>query len=287
MIKSAVLLAGAVTLLVGCGSLKADPPINLAAKQNTPEPKTEPSQTPAQEPAQQPEQEQEQEPAKEPAQQPSQTPPAAQSPKPSHTAKEDYASPSSIAVLVNKQLGIPMEYKPADLIDDPNLPFIFSGKDEKRLIRKEAAVALEKLFSAAKQDNILLAGVSAYRSAQTQEGLFNGYVKTQGEAEARKYSAVPGHSEHQTGLAIDVSGISGACAVENCFADTPEANWLAQHAHEHGFIIRYLKGKEAITGYAYEPWHLRYVGPAIAKKIYEQGLTLEEYVQQNTAAVQK
>ena len=190
-------------------------------------------------------------------------------------------------MLVNKQFGLPMDYKPADLVDDPNLPFIFSGKDEKRLIRKVAADALEKLFGAAKKDNIFLAGVSAYRSAQTQQGLFNSYVKTQGEAEARKYSAVPGFSEHQTGLAIDVSGSTGACAAENCFGDTPEAKWLADHAHEYGFIIRYPKGKEAITGYAYEPWHLRYVGQAIAKKIHDQGITFEEYVKRNTASAQK
>ncbi|MGB8956974.1 MAG: D-alanyl-D-alanine carboxypeptidase family protein [Tumebacillaceae bacterium] len=269
-LKSAVLLAGAVTLLAGCGNLKAEPPINLAAKQNTSEPKQEPSKEPSQTPAQQP----------------SQTPPAAEKPA-SSAAKEDYTSPNSIAVLVNKQFGLPLDYKPADLVDDPNLPFIFSGKDEKRLIRKEAAEALEKLFSAAKKDNIFLAGVSAYRSSQTQQGLFNSYIQIQGEAEARKYSAVPGFSEHQTGLAIDVSGSSGACAAENCFGDTPEAKWLADHAHEHGFIIRYLQGKEAVTGYAYEPWHLRYVGQAIAKKIHEQGITLEEYVKHNSTSAQK
>lgn len=269
-IKSAVLLAGAVTLLAGCGNLKAEPPINLAAKQNTSEPKQEPSKEPSQTPSQQP----------------SQTPPAEQQTT-ADTAKEDFTSPNSIAVLVNKQFGLPMDYKPADLVDDPNLPFIFSGKDEKRLLRKEAAEALEKLFSAAKKDNIFLAGVSAYRSAQTQQGLFNSYVQIQGEAEARKYSAVPGYSEHQTGLAIDVSGSSGACAVENCFGDTPEAKWLADHSHEYGFIIRYPQGKESITGYAYEPWHLRYVGQAIAKKIHDQGITLEEYVNLNSTAAQK
>ena len=250
--------------------MKAEPPINLAAKQNTSEPKQEPSKEPSQTPSQQP----------------SQTPPAEQQTT-ADTAKEDFTSPNSIAVLVNKQFGLPMDYKPADLVDDPNLPFIFSGKDEKRLLRKEAAEALEKLFSAAKKDNIFLAGVSAYRSAQTQQGLFNSYVQIQGEAEARKYSAVPGYSEHQTGLAIDVSGSSGACAVENCFGDTPEAKWLADHSHEYGFIIRYPQGKESITGYAYEPWHLRYVGQAIAKKIHDQGITLEEYVNLNSTAAQK
>ena len=91
------------------------------------------------------------------------------------------------------------------------------------------------------------------------------------------YSAVPGHSEHETGLAIDVSGSDGKCAATDCFGDTMEAKWLAEHAAEYGFIIRYPKGKESITGYKYEPWHLRYVGVQIASEIAEQASTLEEY----------
>ncbi|HEU4964950.1 MAG TPA: M15 family metallopeptidase [Bacilli bacterium] len=194
--------------------------------------------------------------------------------------KAAVTEPTSVTVLVNKQYALPDGYKPSDLIDDPNLPFIFSGYDEKRLIRKVAAQALEKLFAAAQEDGIYLAGVSAFRSYELQTSLFNSYVQTQGEAEARRYSAVPGHSEHQTGLAIDVSGSTGACAAENCFGDTPEATWLADHAAEYGFIIRYPQGKEAITGYAYEPWHLRYVGVDVAQDMKKQGLTFEEYVAQ-------
>ncbi|MBL0385691.1 D-alanyl-D-alanine carboxypeptidase family protein [Tumebacillus sp. ITR2] len=187
-------------------------------------------------------------------------------------------TPDSITVLVNKQSNaLPDGYRPADLYDDPNLPFIFSGHDEKRLMRKPAAEALEKLFAGAKKDGILLAGVSGFRSYELQKSLFDGYVQQQGEAEARRYSAVPGHSEHQTGLAIDVSGSTGACAAENCFGDTQEAKWLAKHAYEYGFIIRYPQGKEAITGYAYESWHLRYVGLELAKTLNDKGLTMEEY----------
>ncbi|MNC65163.1 D-alanyl-D-alanine carboxypeptidase [compost metagenome] len=88
---------------------------------------------------------------------------------------------------------------------------------------------------------------------------------------------MPGHSEHQTGLAIDLSGTDGKCAAESCFAGTKEANWLADHAAEYGFIIRYPEGKQAITGYMYEPWHVRYVGKDIAASIAERGITLEEY----------
>jgi zinc D-Ala-D-Ala carboxypeptidase len=188
------------------------------------------------------------------------------------------ANPKEIAVLVNKSFRLPEGYKP-DLVE-PNVPFIFEGKSEKRLLRKEAADALEKLFAAAKADGVSLAGVSAYRSQATQVTLYNNYVKKDGVEAANKYSAKPGTSEHQTGLAIDVSGSTGKCAAEDCFAGTKEAKWLVDHAADHGFIIRYLKGKESITGYQYEPWHIRFVGKDIAKEIMDKGITLEEYLKQ-------
>ncbi|SCW55823.1 D-alanyl-D-alanine carboxypeptidase [Paenibacillus tianmuensis] len=187
------------------------------------------------------------------------------------------ASPADIAVLVNKTYKLPDNYKPQDLVD-PNVPFTFKEKLEKRKIRKEAAAALEKLFQAAKKDNLPLAGVSAYRSHETQKTVYNRYVQKDGEAAANKYSAKPGHSEHETGLAIDVAGSSGKCAAQDCFGATKEAKWLAEHAADYGFIIRYPEGKENITGYQYEPWHLRYVGVDTAKTIAKQGVTLEEYV---------
>jgi D-alanyl-D-alanine carboxypeptidase len=189
------------------------------------------------------------------------------------------ANPDDILVLVNKRFGLPADYRPADLVE-PKVPFIFEGWDEKRLMRKEAADALERMFAAAQKDGIHLAGVSGYRSYQTQKALFEYYVRTQGEEYARKYSAEPGHSEHQTGLAMDVSGSTGQCAADDCFAGTPEAEWLAKHAPDFGFIIRYPKGKESVTGYNYEPWHLRYVGTAVSKEIAAKGLTLEEYLGQ-------
>lgn len=163
------------------------------------------------------------------------------------TDKEDVvqvvAKPEDIAVLVNKKIMLPGNYMPTDLVE-PNVPFVFKEKDEKRLMRKEAAQALEKLFTGAKQDGIFLAGVSAYRSYATQRSLFDYYIQTQGEEKARRYSAQPGRSEHQTGLAIDVSDSKGTCAAEDFFADTPEAKWLAKHAPEYGFILRYPKDKE-------------------------------------------
>ncbi|MCR8964670.1 M15 family metallopeptidase [Brevibacillus halotolerans] len=196
--------------------------------------------------------------------------------------KAQAVSPESIQVLVNKQYKLPDSYKPQDLVY-PDVPFLFQEKIEKRMMRQEAADALQQLFAGAKQEGIMLAGVSAYRSHTTQTNLFNRYVKKDGEEAAKKYSAEPGHSEHETGLAIDVSGSTGKCAAEDCFEGTPEAVWLADHAHEYGFIIRYPKGKEAITGYQYEPWHLRYVGKEAAGEIHDKGITLEEYSNTPTA----
>ncbi|MEH6947202.1 M15 family metallopeptidase [Bacillus sp. JJ634] len=199
-----------------------------------------------------------------------------QSAKPAQAGLYTLAEPENIAVLVNKEYSLPEDYKPADLIY-PKVDFIFKEKIEKRMMRAEAAKALEKMFRAAKKQNLHLAGVSAYRSHETQVSLFNNYVKRDGLENAKTYSALPGTSEHETGLAIDVTTADGACAAQDCFGDTAEAEWLAKHGHEYGFIIRYPEGKEHITGYKYEPWHLRYLGIEAATEIFENGITLEEY----------
>lgn len=184
--------------------------------------------------------------------------------------------PASIAVVVNKKIYLPKNYVPKNLIY-PNTSFIFKEKVEKRKLRKEAAVALEKMFAAAKKDKIYLSGVSGYRSEATQTAVFNRYVKRDGYEKAITYSAIPGTSEHQTGLAIDVSGSTGKCAAASCFADTKEAKWIDRNSANFGYIVRYPKGKEHVTGYKYEPWHIRYVGPDIAKDMKKRNLTLEEY----------
>lgn len=186
------------------------------------------------------------------------------------------AQPESIPVLVNKLNKLPDNYTPSDIMTT-TIPFINTATAEKRKMRKEAAEALAKLFAGAKQQGLSLLGVSAYRSHATQTALFNYYVKVDGYEKARNYSALPGTSEHETGLAIDVTGGNGKCAADDCFGGTVEANWLQAHASDYGFIIRYPKGKETITGYKYEPWHIRYVGTTIAKGIMERGITLEEY----------
>lgn len=186
------------------------------------------------------------------------------------------AKPASIPVLVNKQNKLPESYTPGDLVTT-TVPFISTATSEKRKMRKEAADALAEMFAAAKQQGVTLLGVSGYRSHATQTSLFNYYVKVDGYEKARTYSALPGTSEHETGLSIDVTGGNGKCAADDCFGGTVEAKWLAQHADEFGFIIRYPEGKEAVTGYKYEPWHIRYVGKEVATEIMDAGITLEEY----------
>jgi zinc D-Ala-D-Ala carboxypeptidase len=184
--------------------------------------------------------------------------------------------PASIAVVVNKNIYLPKDYAPKDLIF-PQVSFLFKEYVAKRMIRREAALQLERMFAAAKKDGIFLSGASGYRSYATQTAVFNNYVKRDGYEKARTYSAIPGTSEHQTGLAIDVSGSNGYCAVSSCFADTKEAKWLDKNSANFGYIIRYPKGKEYVTGYKYEPWHIRYVGAGIAKDMKARNLTLEEY----------
>ncbi|WP_310500476.1 M15 family metallopeptidase [Paenibacillus qinlingensis] len=215
--------------------------------------------------------------------------PPVTSPAPSTTptkngAVQVIAKPESITVLVNKQNSLPASYEPTDLVY-PNIAFTFSEKIDKRKMRQVAATAIEKLFAGAAKDGVPLAGVSAYRSYATQKSLFDSYVKKDGEEKAKTYSAVPGTSEHETGLAIDVAGSNGKCAASDCFGGTKEAVWLEKHAAEYGYIIRYPQGKAAITGYQYEPWHLRYVGTDIAKEIQSKNVTMEEYY--HTVAVSK
>ena len=185
------------------------------------------------------------------------------------------ADPLSVTVLVNKQWRLPPGWEPPDLIE-PNVPFTFSGDDPKRYVREPAAIALASLFAAAAQAGTPLAAVSGYRSEQTQADLYGLAVSEQGEVQADLHRARPGHSEHQTGLAMDITSADGTCAVEECFGTSPAGVWVAAHAHEHGFIVRYPAGKEAVTGYAYEPWHLRFVGVDVATVLTDGGLTLEE-----------
>ncbi|WP_346818131.1 M15 family metallopeptidase [Bacillus paramobilis] len=198
--------------------------------------------------------------------------------KQNRTSNKIASSFASIQAVVNKEYGLPEDYMPEDLVV-PNVPFSFSGTVEKSHLRKEAAEALEKLFLLARQDGIQLNAVSGFRSYEYQRSLYANNVKKNGQEHTDRFSAKPGHSEHQTGLTMDVSSKSENNELELAFANTKEGKWLRDNAHRAGFIIRYPKGKENITGYAYEPWHIRYVGD-IAENIYKEKLTLEEYMNQ-------
>lgn len=186
-------------------------------------------------------------------------------------------NPDDILVLVNKERNLTSDYKPDDLVI-PNVRFSFEGNDQKRYLRKEAATALEELFEDAEKEGIIFYAVSGYRSYERQQVLFNYRAERDGIEEANKLTARPGQSEHQTGLAMDVSSQSVNLSLESSFGQTTEGIWLKENAHRFGFIIRYLKDKTDITGYSYEPWHIRYVGKDAAKEIYESNITLEEYL---------
>lgn len=187
---------------------------------------------------------------------------------------------SSTVILVNKQRNLPSSYVPQDLVV-PRIPFSFSGPSPKKQMKRVAATALEKLFAAAKKDGIDLKAVSGYRSYATQKAIFERNARNKGEAVANKTSARPGQSEHQTGLSMDISSASVGYALEQSFGNTKEGKWLKANAPKYGFIIRYGKGKEKLTGYSYEPWHVRYVGVYIAGEITRQNITLEQYLGQS------
>ena len=183
----------------------------------------------------------------------------------------DHVSPASVHVMVNKLNPLdPADYAPEDL-RVPDVPASKTGME----LRDEAAGAAEDLFTAAAAEGVDLTLVSAYRSYGYQQGTYGGWVERYGQAEADRISARPGFSEHQTGLAMDVGAADGACTLEQCFGDTPEGTWVAEHAAEHGWIIRYPDGAEDVTGYSPEPWHLRYVGTEAAAGVVRSGGVLE------------
>ena len=156
-------------------------------------------------------------------------------------------------LIVNKTYSVPKDYNPGSLTS-------------------EAKNAFDEMQKAASVDNIKLWIASGFRSYSLQTSLYNNYVLKDGKTKADTYSARPGHSEHQTGLAMDLN------IIDSSFEGTPEAIWIEKNCYKYGFIIRYPKGKEEITGYKYEPWHVRYLGKELSEKVYNSGKTLEEYL---------
>lgn len=155
-------------------------------------------------------------------------------------------------LVVNKTYSLPSDYNPG--------------------VDSTANAALSEMIAAAAKDGINLWIASGFRSYSRQETLYNNYVARDGKAAADRYSARPGYSEHQTGLAFDLNSL------EQSFGETKEGKWIAENCWKYGFILRYPKNKEAKTGYMYEPWHVRYLGKDIAEKVFNSGLCLEEYL---------
>ncbi|MEF9990605.1 MAG: M15 family metallopeptidase [Romboutsia sp.] len=145
----------------------------------------------------------------------------------------------------------------------------------------EANKAFETMKKDASEEGITLNIRSGHRSYNSQVGLFNKYAQKDGSQEANTYSAKPGHSEHQTGLAFDITNKNTNKAPGDWFDNTPESKWLYKNAHKYGFILRYPEGKQHITGYIYESWHYRYIGPEHSKNFNMNNLTLEEYLDMN------
>ena len=183
---------------------------------------------------------------------------------------------SSIWVVVNKGNKLPSSYRPADL----TVPAVALGKSsalEEMHLRSEAAKYLRSMFSHAKQDAVNLILLSGFRSHALQEAVYGNYASAFGVSQADTFSARAGHSEHQTGLAADIGAQNRRCELDICFKDTAEGRWLAANAHRFGYIIRYQENTQKITGYQFEPWHLRYVGVDLANQIYVSKLTMEEF----------
>ena len=155
-------------------------------------------------------------------------------------------------LIANKTYALPADYNPG--------------------VDPEAQAAFDDMQAAAAKEGLNIYVSSGFRSYEYQSGLYDRYVQRSGKAEADRYSARPGHSEHQTGLAFDMN------TIDISFADTDEYVWVKAHCWEYGFIIRYPEDGEDVTGYMYEPWHIRYLGKETAKKVYDSGLTLEEYL---------
>ncbi|MEE2521198.1 D-alanyl-D-alanine carboxypeptidase family protein [Pseudarthrobacter sp. J75] len=204
--------------------------------------------------------------------------PATAQPSPSAAlpGQHSLTDPASPWLVVNKYRPLqPADYAPADLVQ-PAVAMATSG--ESALLNSTTAAAAEAMFAAAAADGVFLTLASGYRSYNTQVATYNNYVAARGQADADTASARPGYSEHQTGWAFDIADGGGACSFQPCFADQPAGVWAAANGHRFGFVVRYQWMFHPVTGYYYEPWHLRYIGVEAATDMVNKGIhTLEEY----------
>ena len=184
--------------------------------------------------------------------------------------------PSNTALLIKKGFSISKDYVPENLVE-VNIPTATTNNK----MRSDAAKALETMYEDAKKEGLTLAVNSAYRSYEEQQKIYDEYFRIYDEVTAASLVAVPGTSEHQLGLSVDLTSQSVIDGQYGVFGSTPEYQWVIKNAYKYGFILRYPNDKIDITGIANEPWHYRYVGVKLATKLYEEGLTLEEYTLQN------
>lgn len=185
----------------------------------------------------------------------------------------------NVDVLVNKDNLLDIDYVPKNMyiVDDNENNFHnYIDPNIKPMLRGEVKPYLENLIADANRVGIYIIVDSAYRSGKYQEKVLNNLILEKGN-EAFKLVALPGASEHQTGLAVDFAIYENGIYNDNIKEDDKEAIWLKENAWKYGFILRYPKGKESITGFNFEPWHYRFVGLDLAKKLYDNGVTLEEY----------
>ncbi len=251
----AVLIGLIVLLVTKLFGNKAPAPASSAEPSSEQIPETSPEPTPT------------------PTAEPTPTP----TPEPGETGgvlKEEFTDTDSLLLLANKKHRLPEGYAPEDLAYT-EVP----TADSQVVMRYEAAVALENMCAAAYEEGITLVPASGFRSEELQAELYNGYVEQYGTERADRISSRPGYSDHQTGLAADIADHDWSTVFTQDMENTPEGIWLKDHAHEYGFIMRYPKGKEEITGYAYEPWHFRYIGVEAATAIWsvDPFYTFEEY----------
>lgn len=193
-----------------------------------------------------------------------------------HKATQNYLiiNPNSYATLIKKGFQISSHYVPEDLVT-PNLPF--SPDCDNKQLRKEASDSLELMYQAAQKEDLHLAINSAYRTYQQQKSIYDEYHQKYDEVTANGLVAIPGSSEHQLGLGVDLTSQSVIDGKWRFFGDTPEYQWVIKNAHQYGYILRYPSSQSDLTGTANEPWHFRYVGKDIAKIIYDNNWTLEDY----------
>ncbi len=195
--------------------------------------------------------------------------------KPIKALVDDYSKADSIWTIVSKTHPISIDYAPTDLKIPDVATRTDKSKDEQS-VRSVVLTPLKNMFDAAASNGHNLMIGSGYRSAAMQKVYYDNLVSSVGEETANQAIAKPGQSEHQTGLAVDISTLSRNCYLDQCFATTADGLWLANNSYKFGFILRYPSGSEAVTGYQYEPWHFRYVGLDLATALHESNLTLDQ-----------